>query len=241
MHIAICDDNVADRKQLERLLKRESDKRATTTGILYADSFGNAAALLANPMQYNVFYIDMCKTDDTNGVEIANALIAKGVHAPIVMCCSDMNYREHSFPDNVIFLDKPIRVNELSDSIDHALEIMSHAESLIELRENTDTIYVTEPDILYAVENGPILTVTLTDGRQINIATSAINFYSQVEHYPAFVAPSFKTVLNCRYIQKLFMRKATMTDGATFAIHKECMPYTKRMMAEFSNQNNPSV
>ena len=28
MHIAICDDNVADRKQLERLLKRESDKRA---------------------------------------------------------------------------------------------------------------------------------------------------------------------------------------------------------------------
>lgn len=26
MHIAVCDDNVADRKQLERLLKRESDK-----------------------------------------------------------------------------------------------------------------------------------------------------------------------------------------------------------------------
>ena len=31
MHIAICDDNVADRKQLERLLKRESEKRKSTT------------------------------------------------------------------------------------------------------------------------------------------------------------------------------------------------------------------
>ena len=50
MHIAICDDNVADRKQLERLLKRESDKRASSTGIIYADSFGNASALLANPI-----------------------------------------------------------------------------------------------------------------------------------------------------------------------------------------------
>ena len=28
MHIAICDDNVADRKHLERLLSRESAKRA---------------------------------------------------------------------------------------------------------------------------------------------------------------------------------------------------------------------
>ena len=28
MHVAICDDNVADRRQLERLLKRESDKRS---------------------------------------------------------------------------------------------------------------------------------------------------------------------------------------------------------------------
>ena len=30
MHIAICDDNIVDRKQLERLLERESDKSAET-------------------------------------------------------------------------------------------------------------------------------------------------------------------------------------------------------------------
>ena len=55
MHIAVCDDNVADRKQLERLLKRESDKRAASTGIIYTDSFGNSTALLSNPMQYDAF------------------------------------------------------------------------------------------------------------------------------------------------------------------------------------------
>ena len=53
LHIAICDDNIADRKQLERLLKRESDKRAAVSGIVYTDSFGNAVARLANPMQYD--------------------------------------------------------------------------------------------------------------------------------------------------------------------------------------------
>ena len=38
MHIALCDDNVADRKQFERLVKRESDRRAADEGILFVDS-----------------------------------------------------------------------------------------------------------------------------------------------------------------------------------------------------------
>ena len=37
MHIAICDDNIADRKQLERLLDRESDRRKGTSGVFFYD------------------------------------------------------------------------------------------------------------------------------------------------------------------------------------------------------------
>ena len=56
MHVAICDDNVADRKHLERLLSRESDKRAGTTNILYIDSYGDKDYFLKNqtPLKYNI-------------------------------------------------------------------------------------------------------------------------------------------------------------------------------------------
>ena len=57
MHIAICDDHIADRKQMERLLSRESDRRIKTTGNLYIDSFGSVSALLHAPMIYNLFFI----------------------------------------------------------------------------------------------------------------------------------------------------------------------------------------
>lgn len=233
MHIAICDDNVADRKQLERLLKRESDKRASSTGIIYADSFGNASALLANPMQYDAFYIDMCRTDGITGLDVVNNLTAKGVNAPIVMCCSDMNYREQSFPENVIFLDKPIKTAELRDSIDHAQSIMEQAEPLIELREEKETYYVRESDILYAVEDGRHVVVSLTEGRKIYIDTTAMNLFSQIESHPSFIAPSVKTIINGRYISKIGFFTATMTDGTKFSIHRECMPYTKHIYNEF--------
>ena len=233
MHIAICDDNVADRKQLERLLKRESDKRASTTGIIYADSFGNAPALLTNPMQYDAFYIDVCKTEGVTGIDVAAELTARGINAPIVMCCSDINYREHIFPANVIFLDKPIKADELSLSIDHAQSIKENAEPLIELREEKETFYVKEADILYAVEKGRHVIVTLTDGRKIYVVAKAVNFFSQVENHTTFIAPSMKTVLNGRHIAKLGFRKAIMTDGTKFTIHTDCIKYARRIYNEF--------
>ena len=59
MHLAVCDDNIADRKQTERLLGRESDRRINTTGVLYVDSFGNRNAILCTPMIYDGLFMHM--------------------------------------------------------------------------------------------------------------------------------------------------------------------------------------
>lgn len=233
MHIAICDDNMADRHQMERLLKRESDKRASSTGILYIDSYGNCDALLSNPMRYDAYYIDLCKSETVTGRDVVTKLTKKGVNEPIILCCSDINYREHPLPENVLFLDKPIKVAELSESLDHALYIKSQALPQIELRDDKDTYYVTEPDILYAVQKGRYLTVTLSDGRLIHILTDAANFYEQVENYPTFFSPTRTVILNGRHINNLEKRKIIMIDGAIFKTHRNCLEYAKKIFEEF--------
>ena len=58
MHLAICDDHMADRKQMERLLGRESDRRLNTTGVLYVDSFGRKDSILVTPMIYDAIFMD---------------------------------------------------------------------------------------------------------------------------------------------------------------------------------------
>ena len=59
MHLAICDDHMADRKQMERLLGRESDRRMNTTGVLYVDSFGSKESILVTPMIYDAIFMDI--------------------------------------------------------------------------------------------------------------------------------------------------------------------------------------
>ena len=233
MHIALCDDNVADRKQFERLVKRESDRRAATDGTLFVDSFGNADSLLTNPMQYDVFYIDRCKTPNITGADVVKSLKDKGVNAPIVMCCSNINYREQDFPENVIFLDKPIKADELSASIDHALKIMEQAVPLIEIRVEKETRYMTESDIMYAVERGRMLDIFLQDGSMISILDNAQNLFSQLEGFPVFFSPGMKVVLNGRYIEQIGFYKVTMRGGRTFHVSHGCMAYAKKMFNEF--------
>lgn len=235
MHVAICDDNVADRRQLERLLKRESDKRSADTGIIYADAFGNVQALLANPMQYDIFYIDMCNTEGLTGMDIVSSLTEKSVHAPIVMCCSKEDYKTQVFPENVIFLDKPIRTQELADSLDHALQIKAKAPNMIELREDKTTLYVTEDEIIYALEEGRHVSVTLAGNRQFLANTTGENLFAQIETHPMFFSPNLKTIVNARYIKKLGLgcTSITMEDGTVFKVHRECRKYAKYAFDEF--------
>lgn len=85
MHIAVCNDNVADRKQLERLLARESDKRLSTSGNLYVDSYGHPDSLLKNPMQFDAFFIDMELTPDISDSSVLQCLIKAGCSAPVIL------------------------------------------------------------------------------------------------------------------------------------------------------------
>ena len=232
MHIALCDDNVADRKQFERLMKRESDRRAATDGILYVDSFGSPEALLTNPMQYDVFYIDLCHTEGASGADVVSALLKKGVNAPMVLCCSEINYRVLNLPDNCFFLDKPIRVSELSASVDRALEIKHAAKAMIELRVENETRYVTEESIAYAVEAGRSLHIHFTDGSVVSILDNAVNFYDGLDQFESLVALSDKIVINLDQLAQTGLFSATMKDGAKFHISPAISKRLRQVLSE---------
>ena len=233
MHVAVCDDNVADRKQMERLLGRESDRRAKITEGLYIDSYGNEKALLANPMQYDIFYIDMCKTEGIDGAQVAIRLRESGVQVPIYMCCSDIDYRQMNLPEDIFFLDKPIHSDMLTASLDHAYEIKQNLVPLIELRGQKETIYVTEEEIMYGIADGRHVIIHLTDGRTIKEASSAENLFNQWTYYGNFLLPSFKHVLNGRYIESVGLLQLTMKDGTKFPVHGSSRNQAKELLEKY--------
>ena len=66
LYIAVCDDNAADRKQIERLLDR-----------------GNKDSLMKTPNRYNLFLITATADSELNGITIANEIKQAGIDALI--------------------------------------------------------------------------------------------------------------------------------------------------------------
>ena len=225
MHIAICDDNVADRKQMERLLARESDKRKGDTGVFYVSSFGNPEVLGKSPMQYNLFFIDMV-AEEPDGLAFAMELVRAGVAAPIVLCVSSVDYEslyrqlDHP-PENISFIEKPIRTAELSFLLDDAIARQAELPPVIELRTEKETLYLQEKDIVCACNVARFVEVSLADGRVIQITDTLANFYDQVFVYSAFFMISKKAFINVNYIDKCTLLKVTLQNGRSLMVSPE--------------------
>ena len=220
MHIAICDDNIADRKQTERLLSRESDRRAKTDNVLYIDSFGKQESVLVAPMIYDMFFIDMVNDTPSTASDIVKALLAAGVTSPIVMLNSAIDYRQNDYLsslEQVYFLDKPLKVTELTDIISMGFEKKNQKIPTIELRTDNEVFYVQEEDIMYAVYfNKQYSDVYLADGRKIHLLMNIENFYAHLEHFGSFFPANHHTIVQKKYVKKISLLHVHLTNDKKF-------------------------
>ena len=237
MHIAICDDNIADRKQTERLMKRESDKLKSRGDTLYCESFGNAGSLLFTPMQYDLFIIDVRNTPGTDSFEVAEKLKAKGVGSPIcIIYTRDEGLPEipsslDNIQEGILFLAKPLRQDELSEMILHVGDILANTVSKIELRGEFDTLYVSGSDILYAERDGLHAAVKLSSGKIFVTSSDVSTLFDEIkEEHLSFVMPSVNYMLNIDHISALHFHTAVMSDKKSFKIGGSILKYVKKYL-----------
>lgn len=223
MYFAICDDNIADRKQSERLLKRQAERVIKESGEqIYIDSFGNKEAFMIRPQMYQALFIDMT-LEETNGFVIAKTLLDIGITKPIILCCSSIDYRkladdEGLKANNLYFIDKPIKVEELTEFVDRIVAERIAPPSTVELRYHGDTIYASGDDIVCAKKKGENLLVYLADGRILTFVTSVFNFYDQCSIFPQICPVSNDGLININHVRKSSSLRITMDNGISFFV-----------------------
>ena len=234
LHIALCDSDPGDRKQMERLLSRESDKRVNTTGGFYVDTFGGVEAIINSPVLYDVYFLD--STDPVcNSYGIAEAIRKKGILSPIVYCISSIDYRQSGseFPGS-IYMDKPIKVAELSAVLD---EIIRNKKEnyipTIELRNQYETFYVEAKNILYFVGNGYSVDVHMTDGT-IRQATSFVDsLWRDLYSFPTFQIINPTTIINTAYIAGLGPLSVMMRDSTKHTVKTKYFAVIKKKLSKY--------
>lgn len=231
LHIALCDSDPGDRKQMERLLMRESDKRVNTTGVFYVDTFGGVTALISASLVYDVYFLDV--TDPLcDSYEIAKAIRAKGILSPIVFCISKVDFRNSGeLLSNSVFLNKPIKVSELSLVLEEVIrQKMDDYIPTIELRNNYEAYYVTENDVMYFEGKNYDVNVTLKDGIRKKTGASISMLTGDTKSFDSFICISKTAIINCNYVESVGFMSVKMKDGVELGCsHKIANIIRKRL------------
>ncbi len=221
MHIAICDDNIADRKQSERLLGREADRRRNDREAIYIDSYGNTAALLHSPMIYNMFLIDYHSEGKTS-LDVIRALREAGVVAPIwVLGSSEPDfleaYKKESFED-VFYMAKPIVREDLTAAVDKAYEFAALVKPPIEVRGLDDTIYIDADELLYVHCYDKQVEVHRANGDIDTLIGDYDETFHSFENNLRFLLARKRYIINRTFLAKLSLFRITLTNEDSFYI-----------------------
>lgn len=236
MHVAICDDNVADRRHLERLLSRESDKRAGTPNILYVDSYGDQEHFLRNPLKYNLIFMDMCSEP---GIveEIIRRLEEMGYHAPLVLYSSKYDYTTiPNLPAYVVHASKPYVPEPLPDFLRLGDANVRGTVVTIQFHQDASLIHIPKNDIMYALPSGEAYRVCLTDGSCARIEEEISMLRQLLTPFHEFRLVQKDCFVNFKYVSSVMPLAIVMQDYREFSISPLQYRELKRLKEELDSQ-----
>lgn len=234
MHIAVLDDDVASRKQMERLLERASDanKKNGLEGY-YIDSYGAFDSLHSKAAMYDAIYIDIVDSD-IKGHEIAKSILNSGIQGKIILCISSLNYREiisSEDAEQFLFIDKPVNTEELNNTLSICEENRKNREPQIEIRTKDETLYVKYNEFLYAKALVAGKTTIVLKGRKDTIYYKDISMVRKaITEYPFMIAVNKDTVISTYHIDRVTSFHVHMDDGTSFPISLKMSSALKKIV-----------
>ncbi|MCM1182398.1 MAG: hypothetical protein NC337_03385 [Roseburia sp.] len=218
MHVAICDDNVADRRHLERLLSRESDKRAGTPNILYIDSYGDKDHFLRAPLKYNIVFMDMTAREGLVE-EILAGLEEQGYHAPLVLYSSTVDYTAiPNLPDYVVHAKKPYLPDPLPELLRLGDRNVLANVITIQVHQNGVLQHVPKNEIMYAMPQDERYCFSLSNGTVIEIDETVSELRQAFEPYDEMKLVNKTCFANFRYVSTVTPVSVVMRDTRKLSI-----------------------
>lgn len=213
MHVAICDDNVADRRHMERLLSRESDKRAGTPNILYIDSYGDKDHFLRTPLKYNIVFMDMTAREGLVE-EILAGLEEQGYHAPLVLYSSTVDYTAiPNLPDYVVHAKKPYLPEPLPELLALGDRNVLGNVVTIQVHQKTVLQHVPKNEIMYAVpDDTGRYSLYLTNNTAIEIDEDISMLRHIFEPFDELCLVNKTCFANFRYVSEVLPLSLFMQD-----------------------------
>ncbi len=221
MYIAIVADNVADRKQSERLMNRANTALAPSIGTLYVSSFGDESSFLHECMKFDLFIIDYDNDPERSlsTVSKLKEMCAPGIS--VILKPAEQPFSYETAIKGIYTLDKPILtapLHKLIIDVYNEVEEKKKQVKLVELRGENGTHYIPKDDIMYIKIDDAKHTVNyhIATGEVIELSGTLSDVDKAVGIYDEFELKLRNVCINTEHIKEENKKSILMSDGECF-------------------------
>lgn len=218
MYIAIVADDVAARKQYERLFSRSSDALRQELGDLYVETFGAPDSLLVStPMKYGLFFIDLA--EHSMLCTLTEQLRAMNAPGMVCVCAASQPDDLNDIP-NLIFAPKDPKQSDVHDLIRKADTYYQsiNAVGKIEIRTEGITHYLLPDDIVYIQSQNQYLSIMLKDRTILQSSGELKRLYDNTLTQDCFFPFRKDVVINLNHVVKKDRHSVTLDNDVRFTL-----------------------
>lgn len=224
--IALCDDQQAERDNLEQLIL---EYYSVNKAVCAINKFSAGLDLLSCDNKYDVIFLDIL-LQDINGIELAHKIREKDKHTKIIFITSFSNYQTDAFTVRAFgYIVKPYSFKTISDQLNDVFEYSK--------QETGEAFYTFDTDIgfktislsdIYYFEAWSHKTRLVEENAYLNIDESVNNIYLVLKSQ-GFAMPHKSFVVN--------MQKISSIKGYdVYLTNKAVIPMSQKRAVQFKTE-----
>lgn len=242
MQLAVCDDDLKDLMELERLLQKYSTCYPNTN--IEIEKFSDPDLLLYKIQKgkpADLYILDILMSKAT-GIDLGHEIRKNNSSSVIIYVTSSDEFAMEAYDLHAVrYLLKPIAERDFFEALDYALSqtaLKKEAVFLVKTKEGLEAIPY--PEIEYIENSSRKLEVHLTNGDKITSIFIRKSFDAEIKQLIGagnFASVHKSFLINMAHIRKLNQRTVIMNSGADIPISRNKISDIKKEYLLFvSNQ-----
>lgn len=231
LHIAVCDDEPSDRRQLAELAGDILHDAGLSCAV---SSYSNGSELLnaiRTGMRFHILLLDVMM-DTLGGMDLAAALRKLGDGAAIVFISSNREMAMRGYEVAAArYLAKPVQRPQLQEALLFCCRTFCEKKEIL-LPTSRGQRRISYSDVVYAEAAERVTKLVLTGGRE---ETAIMKFSNLAATLPdrQFVLCHRSYLVNLEYVSYLRSRELELTGGAVLPVSRYRLDELQRRMVDY--------
>ena len=229
LKIAICDDEMSQRRQLQFII----DKTRPGTEISLFES-GEAFLAAFRPGFYDLIFMDILMPG-MGGVDATSKIRSIDASVPIVFATSSQDHAMEGYKNRVIrYLMKPFNPVEVGEVLDLAAQ-MKGAQGGVSVRVGGKDMNFPFEKICYVEQSSHTLYMHMANGATIQLTGKLDDIEAQTPD-DSFMRCHKSYLVNFAHVKKVDkdLQMFEMKDGDSVHIRRESVREATRLLAEYA-------